>query len=224
MAKLHPPLRVVGHEHIPASGPCVVTMNHYYRPGFDAWWVALAAGAVIPAEMHWIMTGAWTFPGKWYRKILRPISEWVFARIARSYNFTTMPPMPPDPADTEARARAVRRVLAYARREPNPIIAIVPEGRDFPGGVLGWPPPGAGRFIHQLVRSGLHIVPVGIYEADGALCVSVGPPYLPKLGDALSTHERDRTMSRIVMTHIARQLPPPLRGDFDAPVAFETHA
>jgi hypothetical protein len=114
-------------------------------------------------------------------------------------------------------------VLAYARKESTPIIAIVPEGRDFPGGVLGWPPPGAGRFIYQLVRIGLDIVPIGIYEADGALCVSVGPSYLPELPDGLATHERDRVMSRIVMTRIARQLPPPLRGDFDAPMALETY-
>jgi hypothetical protein len=213
-ARIEPPLQVHGCEHVPHSGPCVVTGNHYTRPGFGAWWVALAIAAVIPAEMHWIMTGAWTFPGRWYRGLLRPISERLFARIAHVYGFTVMPPMPPDPAEAEARARAVRRVLAHARRAPEPLIGLVPEGRDFPGGALGWPPAGAGRFIQHLVRMGLGVIPVGIYEEDGALCVSVGPRYVPDIPDGLPPDARDRAMSGLVMARIARQLPARLRGEF----------
>ena len=216
VGRLVPPLQVYGRDHIPHTGPCVVTMNHYYRPGFRAWWVALVVAAIIPAEMHWAMTAAWTFPGKWYRGLLRPVSEWALARIARVYGFTTMPPMPPDPAEAEARARAVRRVLTFARHAPEPLIGLAPEGRDFPGGVLGWPPSGVGRFIQRLVGMGLGIVPVGIYEEGGALCASVGPRYVPEAPDDLPSDARDHAMSRIVMMHIARQLPSHLRGVFDS--------
>jgi hypothetical protein len=214
VAHITPPVQVCGQEHIPRSGPSVVTANHYARPGFGAWWVALAIAAAVPAEMHWIMTGAWTFPGRWYRGLLRPLTEWAFVRAARVYGFTAMPPMPPDPAEAEARARAVRRVLGHVRREPESLIGLVPEGRDFPGGVLGWPPPGAGRFIQHLVRMGLGVIPVGIYEEGGALCVRFGPRYMPDIQDGLPSAARDRAMSHLVMTHIARQLPLRLRGEF----------
>lgn len=214
IARLDPPLQVHGRENIPSSGPCLLTANHYSRLGFDAWWVTLAVGAVVPVEVHWTMTAGWTFPGRWYRAMLKPVTEWAFGRVARVYGFTSMPPMPPDPAEVQARTRAVRQVLAYVRRTPQPVAGLVPEGRDFPGGILGRPPPGAGRFILQLVRLGLEIVPVGVYEEGGALCVSFGPRYRPDVSPGLPSGERDRAASRAVMEHIARQLPPRLRGEF----------
>src|SRR5688500_8609586 len=54
--KLNPPFQVLGKENIPRYGPCVVTVNHYHRPGFGAQWLALAAAAAIPVDMHWLMT------------------------------------------------------------------------------------------------------------------------------------------------------------------------
>ena len=32
--------RVEGLERLPASGPCVVVMNHYERPGLRVWWAS----------------------------------------------------------------------------------------------------------------------------------------------------------------------------------------
>ena len=49
---------------------------------------------------------------------------------------------------------AVRRLFAYARSTPNPILGLAPEGMDLPGGILGWPPPGGGRVMLQLARNG----------------------------------------------------------------------
>ena len=63
---LEPPLQVSGKEYIPQSGPCVITVNHYHRPGFGAQWLALAIAALVPVRMHWIMTGEFTYVGKWY--------------------------------------------------------------------------------------------------------------------------------------------------------------
>jgi hypothetical protein len=61
---LKPPCEVRGQECIPASGPYLLTTNHYYRPGFRAWWITLALSAALPEEIHWITTAAWTFPGR----------------------------------------------------------------------------------------------------------------------------------------------------------------
>jgi hypothetical protein len=33
---LKPPLQVLGKENIPQQGSCVITFNHYHRPGFGA--------------------------------------------------------------------------------------------------------------------------------------------------------------------------------------------
>ena len=105
--ELRPGLEVLGGEHVPPRGPCLVACNHYSRPGFDAWWLALAITAAVAAhrapdadpEVHWVMTAAWTFPESgWRHRILTPLTRWAFGRVARVYGFVTMPPMPPTPA------------------------------------------------------------------------------------------------------------------------------
>ena len=60
--RLRPPLQVMGFENIPPSGPCLVTGNHYSRPGFRAWWIALGISSCLPFELHWLVTAAWTYP------------------------------------------------------------------------------------------------------------------------------------------------------------------
>src|SRR5574341_20513 len=111
VSRLEPPLRVLCQENIPARGPCVITVNHYYRPGFAAQWFALAISAFVPQDVHWIITGELTFPGKWYAPLGMPLSRFILSRGARVYGFSTMPPMPPRRRDVEARARSVRAVL-----------------------------------------------------------------------------------------------------------------
>ena len=39
---LKPPLEIRGQEHIPASGPFLLTINHYGRLGFPSWWLTMA--------------------------------------------------------------------------------------------------------------------------------------------------------------------------------------
>ena len=216
VAGLSPAPTVVGTEHIPRRGPCLVTCNHYSRPGVGAWWLALAATASIAAqrvpgaspEVHWVMTAAWIFPeGGWRRRVLTPLTRWAFGRVARVYGFVTMPPMPPDPHQVEARAMAVLRTVRLARRlvQEGGMMGLAPEGRDVPDG-LGQPPPGVGKFITLLVRTGLPVLPVGISELDGRLCISFGPPFVPDMPPDRT--ERDRVVARQVMAAIAQQLPP----------------
>jgi len=214
IGRLHPGLRLFGTEAIPQNGPCILTFNHYYRPGFNAWWMALALAATIPADIHFTMTGELTFSGKWYAPLGQAGSRWLLKRFSRIYGFTTMPPMPPRPQDMRARARSVRRVLAFARSNPHAILGMAPEGGDQPGGYLNWPPAGAGRFILLLAAQGFPLLPVGCFEEAGAFCLHFGKAYQLQLPGNLSLDQKDHLVARIVMSGIAAQLPGRLRGKF----------
>jgi len=211
---LEPPLKVYGAENISREGPVLLVFNHYVRPGFRAWWMALALAAVIPEDVHFVMTAELTFPGKWYGSVGRVGSRWLLQRLARVYGFTTMPPMPPRRRDLEARAHAVRQVLTFVRRNPQAILAIAPEGGDQPDGVLDWPPAGAGRFLALLAEAGYPLLAVGIYEEDGCLCLRFGRVWTLESPAGLSPDERDRHVAAQVMRAIAQQLPARLRGVF----------
>jgi len=214
VARLQPPLRVIGKENIPSTGPCLISFNHYFRPGFGAWWLTLALAATVPVEIHFITTDELTFPDKWYGSMGRPLTRMFLKRVAAIYGFTPTPPMPPRPQDVERRAHAVRQVLSFVKSTPNPILGLAPEGMDMPGGTLHWPPPGAGRFMAHLAQQGLPFVPVGCYEEAGAFCLRFGAAYhLEFRGGAAAERERDSSFQ--VMMHIARLLPERLRGEFN---------
>jgi hypothetical protein len=215
LGRLTPSLRVMGDENIPRAGPCVVTFNHYYRAGFNAIWMPIAIAATVPVEMHFVMTGELTYPGKWYAPLGKFFSKIALHRAARVYGFTTMPPMPPRPKDVQARAESVRRVLEVVHHEKNVILGLAPEGGDNPTGQITMPASGAGRFALLLSAAGLQFVPVGIYEADGALCVHFGAAYeLTVLPHGLSADEKDKAAATMVMSKIAELLPPRLQGEF----------
>ncbi len=213
VARLRPPLAVIGREHIPAAGPCLLTVNHFHRPGFAAWWVAFAISAVVPADVHWVITSALTFHGLPGRRVADPVVRWGLRRIARLYGFTTMPPMPPRPRQTAERAWGVRQVLRHVARAEQPVVGLAPEGGDAPGGVLQRPPPGVGRFITHLAAAGLGIVPIGVYESASQLCVSFGPRYeLPAVRGTAGA--LDRQVAETVSRCMAALLPRELRGEF----------
>lgn len=214
MAGLTPPLHVLGSENIPQAGPCVVTVNHYHRPGFGAQWISLAIASLIPVNMHWIMTGEFTYPGKWYESFGMMGSKFLLGRIAYVYGFSSMPPMPPREKDVEARAASVRAVLEYVKRAESPVLGLAPEGYDPPGNVLQRPAQGLGRFGLLLSRAGLQFCPAGVYELDGYFHVHFGQAYELRVVSGLSPEEKDRQASQIIMENIARLLPVHLRGEF----------
>ncbi|HEX5808140.1 MAG TPA: hypothetical protein VFY25_05700, partial [Anaerolineales bacterium] len=121
IATLDPPLQVLGQENIPLHGSCVITINHYHRPGFGAQWLALAVSALVPVHVHWLMTGEFMDWGKRYGRLGSMVSRVLLKRIARIYGFRTMPPMPPRPGDVAARAASVRSVLEYVRQAQDPV-------------------------------------------------------------------------------------------------------
>jgi 1-acyl-sn-glycerol-3-phosphate acyltransferase len=213
---IQPPLEVLGAEHIPSQGPCLVTCNHYHRPGFAAWWIAVGVSSTVAArrapdanrDIHWLMTAAWTFPENRLRRILTPMTRWVFRRVARVYGFVPMPPMPPSRDEVEARARAVMQTLRLSRglAKEGGMIAIAPEGQDTTPGELGTPPEGAGEFIALLVQTGMPVLPVGLWEVDGRLRVSFGPLFIPHIPSERA--QRDKFVSEQVMGAIAKLLHP----------------
>ena len=214
---LKPSLRVLGKENIPQHGPCVLTVNHYHGDGFGAQWIALAIASLIPVDMYWIMTGEFTYPGKWYEAFGAIGSRILLKRIAHIYGFTTMPPMPPRERDVEARAASVRAVLKYVKCAKDPILGLAPEGYDPPGlnGILTRPFHGLGRFALLLSKAGLReFIPVGAYEANGVFQVHFGKSYELNIPHLLSADEKDHQASQIIMEHVARLLPVHLRGEF----------
>jgi 1-acyl-sn-glycerol-3-phosphate acyltransferase len=210
IVKLRPPPIVLGEENIPTAGPCLLTINHFSRPGFQAWWLALGVSSIVPSEIHWVVTETWTYPDQLRSKLFVPVIRWAFRRAADVYGFISMPPMPPRPEETQSRALAVRRVLNYARRVDVPVIGLAPEGQDVREGWLGLPPPGAGRFIHHLNAMGLSILPIGAFEQGEAFCLRFGPIYNLDLPPGLTDDTLDQYVSREVMHRIALLLPPDL--------------
>jgi len=207
---LSPPILIINDANIPISGPAVITMNHFFKPGFRAWWLTLGISAVVTAEIHWVITSAWTTADKLRTNLVTPLTSKILKHIARVYNFTCMPPMPPRPENTQERATSVRRLIAQARKTSDPIIGIAPEGRDpITEGEYSptIPPPGAGRLIYYLARLDLKIFPVGAYETDRQFCLNFGPPYRLDPPPGLSKSELDRWVSQFVMERITQLLP-----------------
>jgi hypothetical protein len=219
VSTLSPAPRVTGREHLPATGPFVLTFNHYYRPGFGIWWLVLALATELPAETQLVMTRELT---RWHPPFGAALSRFALSRLARVYGFLTMPPMPPRPQEVAARARAVRQVLNYLEQAEKPILMLAPEGHDnLPSGALAWPPAGAGRFLTRMAATpgkghdrSRPFVPAAGWEEAGGLCLQFGPAYQLEIPPQLSNEEKDRTASEMVMRAIARLLPEALRGDF----------
>ncbi len=208
VAALRPPLEVKGLARIP--GPCVITINHYARPGFQAWWLALAVSAVLPVEVHWVVTAEWRYADRWRSATITPVSRWILRHIAAVYGFTRMPPMPPRPGEEMQRALAVREILRYARQVECPVIGLAPEGGDFaaPGRVAELPA-GVGRLLLHLSGSGLVVLPVGAYEARDRFCLNFGLPYRLEPPQMSSAETMDAWARQLVRSKIEELLEAP---------------
>jgi hypothetical protein len=205
-------IRVMGGEHIPQNGAGVVLVNHYYRDGFSAAWIGLCVSAVVPQELVWVMSAAWTEAETLGTRLKAAASVPLYPRLARVYGLVSMPPMPPRIHEVEARARAVRQILAAARRNPPALLAMAPEGQDPPDGTLMRPPPGVGRMLRKLAAYGSRFYPVGIFEQDEAVLVNFGPNFQLNLPEGLRTGDVDRQVADTAMVTIAALLPEHLRG------------
>lgn len=188
----------------------LITVNHYTAPDFHAWWFAILISAVVPADIHWVVTSGWT-NSDW----LTGLTHWLFPRGARLLGFTPMAAMPPDPAETELRAVAVRAVLKFAHQTSQPVVGMAPEGGDQPGGVLGKLPSGVGRFMHLISKPCPNIIPVGVWKEAGCINLNFGDSYQLEIPSGLSAHELDRLVGNSIMHRIAELLPERLRGEYE---------
>lgn len=207
-------LKVLGRENIPDRGRCVLTINHFHRPGLGAQWIALAVSALVPLRMRWAVTGELMCQGKWYEAVGSRASIIFLNRLAYIYDLIAMPPMPPRPRDVEARAAAVRTILNYVKHVNDPVLGISPEGFNSPGGVLTRPASGFGRFALLLSKAGLRFLPVGGYEADGTFHIHFGEEYELGIQSGLPAEEKDERAVQIIMGKIGCLLPAYLRGEF----------
>jgi hypothetical protein len=215
-ATLCPPLKT-HNDSVPEGSDrpnkLLIVFNHYTRPGFPAWWTAFAlSGALVRVgltqpEPRWVMTAGLNYLG-----LFAPLSRWALRRIASIYAGFLMPPMPPDPKDIEARAATARQVLTFARQTPNARVCLAPEGYDNNDGQLIVPPPGAGRFLLQLCRVGMTILPAGVCTEGGVYHVRFGSTFSLDTPQDLAPDARDERASRRVMRAIAELLPLRLRG------------
>jgi len=213
---LRPQPEVENADLIPPESPFVVVTNHYCRQGLGAWWSVLLISQAFArrrpelGEVRWVMTNQWTYQDPIRSRLVTPLTRWLFHRIARSYGFVPMPPMPPNPSQVEERAQAVRRALSLA--QGGAIIGLAPEGREGSDSSLIDPPVGVGRFLLLLAKAGLPILPVGVSEKNGTLTASFGEPFVLEAQPGLEKRRQDRRACETVMVAIARLLPPELWG------------
>jgi hypothetical protein len=212
---INPPFITIGVKNIPISGPFLVTLNHYSRSansGFNVFWAAAALSSVMPKSPIWLMTSAWTDRTKGLDQVRTGLTRVLFTRLARIYGFVTTPPMPTVPDEAVDRALSIRNLHRHLRNQPLPILCLAPEGMDFPGGILGFPPDGMGKFINHVYKDLKRILPVGVYEEDGKLILNFGRVY--GMEAYRSQLNNDRQISLLVMKKIAALLPARLRGQY----------
>jgi len=216
-----PQPRIEDAGYIPPGGPFVLVTNHYYKPGYHAWWGVAAIAATIAErrpggpEMVWMLANRWTYTNTLQSRVITPLTHWVFTRLARTYGFISTPPMPRQETYTEEGAQSVRQILGLydtSAVHSRPAIGVAPEGRDSEDGGLLEPPLGTGRLLLHLARRGLRLLPVGVAEISGSLTLRFGPMFVLNPWPGLDKHERDRRASAQVMLAIGRLLPADLWG------------
>jgi 1-acyl-sn-glycerol-3-phosphate acyltransferase len=205
LKRVTPPVECVGIDNIPQCGGYVVTVNHYSREGLTTAWIAIALSALIPDELTWVMTEEWVFHGHPLAFILRPLMRAILGALREGFNFLPMPSVREGYSETSQRAAAVRRVVHYARINPQAVIALAPEGRDANQPGMGEMPAGVGKFVLHLNQMGRRILPVGITEAQGRLNVHFGEPYDLQLAQG-ETNPDERARA-IIREQISRLIP-----------------
>jgi hypothetical protein len=218
----HPSPRVLTPENIPPHSPFVLTINHYDRPGFGAWWAIAVLVTTIaaqrtrePREIHFAMAREWWYPrgfGKWVKQ---PLTRWCFGQIGKAYGTIRLPPALDSGEFRGQGTLAIRGALALTRQENPELVGIAPEGETGAGLGLRKPPPGAGLFLLLLTYDHIPILPAGIFEDDAnTLTIRFGAPFDLCVPRALSRDERDADAARQVMVAIGRLLPERMWGAY----------
>jgi hypothetical protein len=208
-AGVRPRPRASGVEHVPATGPCVLVMNHYERPGMRVWWAAWLVLVVIAERrggesVRWLMTDRFYGYRLWGVPIPERAIGWFLRRVAATYGLLAVSRV--DAGDRGALLRQARRLL----HDEACVVGITPEAGNAAedARVLVQPVEGSASAIRWLARAPgggrVPVVPVAVYDdPDGALVARFGAPLEEPVED--------------VMAPVARLLPEGLCGPYAVP-------
>jgi hypothetical protein len=218
----HPAPRVLAPENIPTTSPFVLTINHYDRPGLDAWWSAAILATTIaarrtrePHEIHFAMAREWWYPHGFRKFVKQPLTRWFFGQIGKTYGTILLPPALESGEFRGEGTFAIRGALVLTRGNSPALVGIAPEGQTGTGFALRYPLPGAGLFLLLLTHDRIPILPAGIFEDDDhALTVRFGAPFLLCVPRDLPRGERDAQATCQVMTAIGKLLPERMWGAY----------
>ncbi len=201
-------------QQIPAEGSFVLVANHYERPGLKVFWSGMLASHAVAQRRTSQKSLRWLMTSEWYDFRLGPLpvpvwtTRWLFRRIAQVYGLVIVPRAAERGV---GRAAAMRSILNVVRNREE-AIGLYPEATGT--GQLIEPMPGVGLFLLSLSERGIPILPVGIFEEEGRLIASFGPPLSIQVARGVEKGERDRLASQQVMVAIGRQLPRELWGAY----------
>jgi len=200
------PRRIEGIEHVPADGVFIVVMNHYNRPGLRPYHCAMAISAAIAErhpgspEIRWAFTSEYRDRGIGPIPIPPALFRWVFARMARVYDFVALPRRE---TLVMSHAVALHRLVRHLESAP---VGLTPEGL-LAADTLVEPPDGAGRLLALLARNGAPLLPVAAWEDGTTLVVRFGEPFRPSERQERTPADLDRRVRDDVMVAIGRLLP-----------------
>ena len=218
-----PKPRALNEQHIPAEGPFVLVGNHYERPGLKVFWGGMLASHAVAQRRTSQKSLRWLMTSEWYDFRLGPLPvpvwalRWLFRRIAQVYGLVIVPRAAERGV---GRAAALRTILDIVRGSGD-AIGLFPEA--IGTGQLIEPMPGVSSFLLLLSNHGIPILPVGIFEEEGRLIASFGPPFSIQVARSVEKGERERLASQQVMVAIGRLLPSELWGVY-APAIEEALA
>lgn len=181
LARMQPPPRYEGVEHLPSDPRFVVVANHYQRKGM---WIAHPASAITQAigarygfrdpMVRWLVTANWPAwrVGPWR---FRSPGDVLLPRVAHALWCYPVALAGSNPAYT---AGSIRRLLKELPHLGQPL-GLFPEGVAGVAGRLSDPLPGVGRLAALLAKAGWAFVPAGIGERD-RLVIRFSPAVEPE--------------------------------------------
>jgi len=218
-----PKPQALNDQQVPAEGPFVLVANHYERPGLKVFWGGMLASHAVAQRRTGQRSVRWLMTSEWYDFRLGPLPvpvwaiRWLFRRIAQVYGLVIVPRA----AERGVGRAAALRTILNVVRDGEGTIGLFPEAVGT--GQLIEPMPGVGSFLLSLSNHGIPILPVGIFEQEGRLTASFGPPFSIQVARSVDKGERERLASQQVMVAIGRLLPSELWGVY-APAIEEALA
>ncbi|GAC1570051.1 MAG: hypothetical protein NVS3B18_01820 [Candidatus Dormibacteria bacterium] len=207
-----PPMRLSGHENVPARGPFVFVPNHCERKGL---WIGFPSALLtrVLAEkrpqappLHWAVVAETRWAGG---RLAIPGTRWAYAEVARCYQMVTLPARDDEVAGRGHALRRLARLALPAPRGRGEPIGFYPEGEHGTSATMAEALPGTGNFLALLGAAGVPAVPVGIAESQAGLEVRIGTPFIP---ERRRGPDGDRLARAEVMSRIAALVPARMRG------------